>query len=75
MQKRLDWGSGRMKRERILRWCATLAVAIGAVVLLGLVAGFDGTWMVPMAIGVSTAVAVAGERGHSCSPRLFRRRD
>jgi fatty acid desaturase len=64
-----------MNRDRILWRGATLAVAIGAVALLGLVAGFHGTWLVPMGIGVATAVAVAGERGHSCSPRLFRRRN
>jgi hypothetical protein len=63
-----------VNRERLVRRCATLAVALGAVVVIGLVAGVDGGLVSPIAIGVAIAVAIAGERGSGCSPRLFRRR-
>jgi hypothetical protein len=63
-----------VNRERLVRRCATLAVALGAVVVIGLVAGFDGGLLFPIAIGVATAVAIASERGSGCSSSLFRRR-
>jgi hypothetical protein len=64
-----------LNRDRLLRRSAIVAAALAAVVALGLIAGFDGGLLFPIAIGVATSVAIATDTKRTCSPRVLRRRD